>query len=168
MVHAEGVSFRGVIEIAARVQRFSEISPLLVVSKSTCVPQFTKLSPISNILPPRGYFSLTEVKLSIRRLRYENACALFLFPDEHELQILISNLRDHISHTGGILVRHLRRKDYLTTKCEKLCAFITAHLQARSPKRSECIILIYFLFINCKETVCIYIYLSTTRLDSSV
>lgn len=59
------------------------------------------------------------------------------FPDNHELQVLVMNLRDHINNTGEILVRQLRRKDYLITKCEKLCAIITAHLQARSPKRRK-------------------------------
>lgn len=56
---------------------------------------------------------------------------------EHELQVLVQNLRDHINHTGEILIRQLRRKDYLATKCEKLCAIITAHLLAVSPKRGE-------------------------------
>ncbi|XP_026669967.1 uncharacterized protein LOC108625674 isoform X2 [Ceratina calcarata] len=53
------------------------------------------------------------------------------------MEVLILNLRDHINHTGGILVRQLRRKDYLTTKRDKLCAIITAHLQAASLKRVE-------------------------------
>ena len=56
---------------------------------------------------------------------------------EHELHVLVQNLRDHINHTGEILIRQLRRKDYLATKCEKLCAIITAHLLAVSPKRGE-------------------------------
>ena len=59
------------------------------------------------------------------------------FSGEHELRVLVLNLRDHINHTGETLVRQLRRKDHLTTKCEKLCAIITAHLQAVSQKRGE-------------------------------
>lgn len=62
---------------------------------------------------------------------------MFNISGKDELQILILNLRDHINHTGGILIRQLRRKDYLVSKRDKQCDIITAHLQAHSPKRSE-------------------------------
>lgn len=58
-------------------------------------------------------------------------------PGTDELQVMVLNLRDHINHTGGILVRQLRRKDYLYMKREKQSAIITAYLQAHSLKRSE-------------------------------
>ncbi|KAG5330544.1 TBC30 protein, partial [Acromyrmex heyeri] len=54
-----------------------------------------------------------------------------------ELQILLMTLHDHIIHTGGLLIRQLRRKDYLTVKCDKQCDIITAYLQAHSAKRIE-------------------------------
>ncbi|CAL7951896.1 unnamed protein product [Xylocopa violacea] len=63
--------------------------------------------------------------------------ARLLWKNLHELQVLVFNLREHINHTGGILIRQLRRKDYLMTKRDKLCGIITAHLQAFSPKRIE-------------------------------
>ncbi|OAD57740.1 TBC1 domain family member 30 [Eufriesea mexicana] len=63
--------------------------------------------------------------------------ARLLWKSKHELHILVLTLRDHINHTGEILIRQLRRKDYLSTKCEKLCAIVSAHLQALSPKRVE-------------------------------
>nr|XP_012136115.1 PREDICTED: uncharacterized protein LOC100879104 isoform X1 [Megachile rotundata] len=63
--------------------------------------------------------------------------ARLLWKTNHELQILVLKLRDHINHIGGILIRQLRRKDYLAIKREKQCGIITAHLQALSPKRVE-------------------------------
>ncbi|CAK9831625.1 TBC1 domain family member 30 [Anthophora retusa] len=63
--------------------------------------------------------------------------ARLLWKNKHELHVLVLNLRDHINYIGGVLVRQLRRKDYLMNKREKLCAIITAHLQALSPKRIE-------------------------------
>ncbi|XP_034183224.2 uncharacterized protein LOC117605705 isoform X1 [Osmia lignaria lignaria] len=63
--------------------------------------------------------------------------ARLLWKSNHELQVLVLNLRDHINHTGGMLIRQLRRKDYLIIKREKQCAIITAHLQALSRKRIE-------------------------------
>ncbi|XP_076643093.1 uncharacterized protein LOC143353560 isoform X4 [Halictus rubicundus] len=63
--------------------------------------------------------------------------ARLLWKSKSELQILIRNLQDHISHTGGLLIRQLRRKDYLSTKREKQCDIITAYLQAYSRKHIE-------------------------------
>ncbi|KZC12289.1 TBC1 domain family member 30 [Dufourea novaeangliae] len=63
--------------------------------------------------------------------------ARLLWKSKSELQVLILNLRDHINHTGGILIRQLRRKDYLSSKREKQCDIITAYLQAHSRKRVE-------------------------------
>ncbi|KOX69937.1 TBC1 domain family member 30 [Melipona quadrifasciata] len=77
----------------------------------------------------------TASSLRIRPQHQHLQKARLLWKSEHELRVLVLNLRDHINHTGEILVRQLRRKDYLTTKCEKLCAIITAHLQAVSQKR---------------------------------
>lgn len=82
---------------------------------------------------------------SRKKIRESMHCSSF--PDNHELQVLVMNLRDHINNTGEILVRQLRRKDYLITKCEKLCAIITAHLQARSPKRRKLKHLLYIYII---------------------
>ncbi|XP_043522425.1 uncharacterized protein LOC122535175 isoform X3 [Frieseomelitta varia] len=79
----------------------------------------------------------TASSLRIRPQHQHLQKARLLWKSEHELRVLVLNLRDHINHTGEILVRQLRRKDYLTTKCEKLCAIITAHLQAVSQKRVE-------------------------------
>ncbi|EZA62278.1 TBC1 domain family member [Ooceraea biroi] len=63
--------------------------------------------------------------------------ARLLLKRRDELQILLVTLRDHISHTGGLLIRQLRRKDYLTVKRDKQCDIITAYLQAHSAKRFE-------------------------------
>ncbi|XP_024876036.1 uncharacterized protein LOC112457311 isoform X1 [Temnothorax curvispinosus] len=60
-----------------------------------------------------------------------------LLKRKDELQILLMTLHDHIIHTGGLLIRQLRRKDYLTAKCDKQCDIITAYLQAHSAKRIE-------------------------------
>nr|XP_031841294.1 uncharacterized protein LOC116430825 isoform X3 [Nomia melanderi] len=60
--------------------------------------------------------------------------ARLLWKSKSELQILILNLRDHINHTGGILIRQLRRKDYLTIKQEKQFDIITAYLRANNGK----------------------------------
>ncbi|XP_011880484.1 PREDICTED: uncharacterized protein LOC105568985 isoform X2 [Vollenhovia emeryi] len=60
-----------------------------------------------------------------------------LLKRKDELQILLMTLHDHIIHTGGLLIRQLRRKDYLTAKCDKQCDIITAYLQAHSAKRME-------------------------------
>lgn len=82
---------------------------------------------------------------------------------EHELQVLVLNLRDHINHTGEILIRQLRRKDYLATKCEKLCAIITAHLLAVSAKRGEYIFRIFtilLLFFRTSSMTYAYICIS--------
>lgn len=54
-----------------------------------------------------------------------------------ELQILLVTLREHIVHTGGLLIRQLRRRDYLAAKRDKQCDIITAYLQAYSAKRRE-------------------------------
>ncbi|XP_008208165.1 uncharacterized protein LOC100678809 isoform X1 [Nasonia vitripennis] len=54
-----------------------------------------------------------------------------------ELRVVLGTLRDHVSHTGSLLVRQLRRRDYLLARREKLYNVITAHLQAHSSKRSE-------------------------------
>lgn len=54
-----------------------------------------------------------------------------------ELQILLENLHEHIIHTGGLLVRQLRRKDYLIAKRDKHYDIITAYLQAHSTKRCK-------------------------------
>ncbi|KAK2584477.1 hypothetical protein KPH14_006852 [Odynerus spinipes] len=63
--------------------------------------------------------------------------ARLLLKSKTELQMLIKFLHDHINHTGGLLVRQLRRKDYLMAKRDKQCDIITAHLQAYSAKRSK-------------------------------
>ncbi|XP_076640504.1 uncharacterized protein LOC143352118 isoform X2 [Colletes latitarsis] len=63
--------------------------------------------------------------------------ARLLWKSKTELEVLVMNLRDHINHIGGILIRQLRRKDYLSIKREKQYDIITAHLQAHSPKRTE-------------------------------
>ncbi|XP_076278137.1 uncharacterized protein LOC143208013 isoform X3 [Lasioglossum baleicum] len=63
--------------------------------------------------------------------------ARLLWKSTSELQILIRNLRDHINHTGSLLIRQLRRKDYLSIKREKQCDIITAYLQAYSRKHIE-------------------------------
>ncbi|XP_020298630.1 uncharacterized protein LOC109862857 isoform X2 [Pseudomyrmex gracilis] len=63
--------------------------------------------------------------------------ARLLLKRKDELQILLSTLHDHIIHTGGLLIRQLRRKDYLTAKRDKQCDIITAYLQAHSAKRFE-------------------------------
>ncbi|XP_011631316.1 uncharacterized protein LOC105423307 isoform X3 [Pogonomyrmex barbatus] len=60
-----------------------------------------------------------------------------LLKRKDELEILLMTLREHIIHTGGLLIRQLRRKDYLTAKCDKQCDIITAYLQAHSAKRIE-------------------------------
>nr|XP_012216603.1 PREDICTED: LOW QUALITY PROTEIN: uncharacterized protein LOC105668696 [Linepithema humile] len=60
-----------------------------------------------------------------------------LLKRKDELQILLTTLHDHIIHTGGLLIRQLRRKDYLTAKRDKQCDVITAYLQAHSAKRFE-------------------------------
>lgn len=60
-----------------------------------------------------------------------------LFSGKTELQVSIKILYDHINHTGGLLVRQLRRKDYLIAKRDKQCDIITANLQAHSAKRSK-------------------------------
>ncbi|KAL0105831.1 hypothetical protein PUN28_015925 [Cardiocondyla obscurior] len=60
-----------------------------------------------------------------------------LLKKKDELQILLMTLHEHIIHTGGLLIRQLRRKDYLTAKCDKQCDIITAYLQAHSAKRIE-------------------------------
>lgn len=92
----------------------------------------------NNSLPYRPIWNIVFTRKFARdREKRESMHLFFSFPDNHELQVLVMNLRDHINNTGEILVRQLRRKDYLITKCEKLCAIITAHLQARSPKRGK-------------------------------
>ncbi|XP_035726381.1 uncharacterized protein LOC118443462 isoform X3 [Vespa mandarinia] len=63
--------------------------------------------------------------------------ARLLLKSKTELHVLIKILYDHINHTGGLLVRQLRRKDYLTAKRDKQCDIITANLQAHSAKRIE-------------------------------
>ncbi|KAG7212318.1 hypothetical protein KM043_012642 [Ampulex compressa] len=63
--------------------------------------------------------------------------ARLLLKSENELDVLILTLREHINHTGGLLVRQLRRKDYLIAKRDKQCNVITAHLQAYSQKRTR-------------------------------
>ncbi|XP_076686925.1 uncharacterized protein LOC143378816 isoform X2 [Andrena cerasifolii] len=63
--------------------------------------------------------------------------ARLLWKSTDELQVMMVNLRDHINHTGGMLVRQLRRKDYLSMKREKQSDIITAYLQAHSLKRTE-------------------------------
>lgn len=60
-----------------------------------------------------------------------------LYTGKDELQVLLVTLHDHVVHTGGLLIRQLRRKDYLTAKRDKQCDIITAHLQAHSEKRCE-------------------------------
>lgn len=122
--------FRPVIKIAARVQRFPlQVSTLLSAAKlrNSRHSNF-KITPFHTA--QSGILCLHEIEKKEMHL-------FFSFPDNHELQVLVMNLRDHINNTGEILVRQLRRKDYLITKCEKLCAIITAHLQARSPKRGK-------------------------------
>ncbi|OXU27606.1 hypothetical protein TSAR_013960 [Trichomalopsis sarcophagae] len=54
-----------------------------------------------------------------------------------ELRIVLGTLRDHVSHTGSLLVRQLRRREYLLSRREKLYNVITAHLQAHSSKRKS-------------------------------
>ncbi|XP_076164058.1 uncharacterized protein LOC143144996 isoform X2 [Ptiloglossa arizonensis] len=63
--------------------------------------------------------------------------ARLLWKNNTELQVMVVNLRDHINHIGGILIRHLRRKDYLSIKREKHYDIVTAYLQAHSAKRVE-------------------------------
>ncbi|XP_053995038.1 uncharacterized protein LOC128885183 isoform X2 [Hylaeus volcanicus] len=63
--------------------------------------------------------------------------ARLLWKNKTELQVLVMNLQDHINHTGAILIRQLRRKDYLSIKREKQWDIITAYLQAHSQKRVE-------------------------------
>ncbi|XP_017791373.1 PREDICTED: uncharacterized protein LOC108573435 [Habropoda laboriosa] len=79
----------------------------------------------------------TASSLRIRPQHQHLQKARLLWKSKHELHILVLNLRDHINYVGGILVRQLRRKDYLVNKREKLCAIITAHIQALSLKRIE-------------------------------
>lgn len=57
--------------------------------------------------------------------------------DLAELEILIGTLSEHVSQAGGLLIRQLRRRDHLVAKRDKQYDVITAHLQARSEKRSE-------------------------------
>ncbi|XP_063980248.1 uncharacterized protein LOC135164114 isoform X2 [Diachasmimorpha longicaudata] len=54
-----------------------------------------------------------------------------------ELTIVLETLRSHVNHAGGLLIRQLRRRDYLHTKRDRQYDVITAHLQAHSNKRSE-------------------------------
>lgn len=60
-----------------------------------------------------------------------------LCPDISELQVLVGTLSEHVNHAGGLLVRQLRRREHLVAKRDKQYDVITAHLQARSEKRSE-------------------------------
>ena len=61
----------------------------------------------------------------------------FSFPGEEELRVILENLKEHVNHTGGLLIRQLRRRDYFLAKRDKQCNFVTAHLQAHSKKTSE-------------------------------
>ncbi|XP_024944436.1 uncharacterized protein LOC107271044 isoform X2 [Cephus cinctus] len=63
--------------------------------------------------------------------------ARLLLKHETELRILVRILQGHVNHAGGLLIRQLRRRDYLLAKRDKLYDVITAHLQARSEKRNE-------------------------------
>ncbi|XP_023290729.1 uncharacterized protein LOC105694437 [Orussus abietinus] len=54
-----------------------------------------------------------------------------------ELHVLVDDLQERIDHVGGLLVRQLRRRDYLVNRRNKRYDVVTAHLQARSEKRSE-------------------------------
>ncbi|XP_033222408.1 uncharacterized protein LOC117176309 [Belonocnema kinseyi] len=54
-----------------------------------------------------------------------------------ELYVVLKTLKEHVSHAGGLLIRQLRRRDYLIAKRDKQCDVITAHLQAHSKKTSE-------------------------------
>ncbi|XP_034935653.1 uncharacterized protein [Chelonus insularis] len=56
---------------------------------------------------------------------------------QEELNVVLETLRVHINHAGGLLIRQLRRRDYLRTKRDRQYDVITAHLQAYSNKRSE-------------------------------
>ncbi|EFN82594.1 TBC1 domain family member 30 [Harpegnathos saltator] len=80
-------------------------------------------STASSLRPRPQHQYLQEARLLLKR--------------KDELQILLETLHKHIVHTGGLLVRQLRRKEYVVAKRDKQCDVITAYLQAHSAKRCE-------------------------------
>ncbi|XP_019697803.1 uncharacterized protein LOC105185006 isoform X2 [Harpegnathos saltator] len=80
-------------------------------------------STASSLRPRPQHQYLQEARLLLKR--------------KDELQILLETLHKHIVHTGGLLVRQLRRKEYVVAKRDKQCDVITAYLQAHSAKRFE-------------------------------
>ena len=63
-------------------------------------------------------------------------CFLYIL-DIDELRVLVSSLKEHLSHVGSQLLRQLKKRDRLTAKQGRHCDVITAILQATSPKRRE-------------------------------
>ena len=54
-----------------------------------------------------------------------------------ELETLLATLRSDVHYAGSLLVRELKRRDALISRCEKQNDMITAFLQALSAKRSK-------------------------------
>ncbi|XP_043481118.1 uncharacterized protein LOC122510496 isoform X3 [Leptopilina heterotoma] len=56
---------------------------------------------------------------------------------EKELRVVLKTLMEHVSYEGGLLIRQLRRRDYLLAKRDKQYDVITAHLYTHCEKTSE-------------------------------
>ncbi|XP_011297573.1 uncharacterized protein [Fopius arisanus] len=91
---------------------------------------------------PRGDRSRSESESTVSSFRptpqhrYLRKTRLLLKSTE-ELTIVLETLRSHVNQAGALLIRQLRRRDYLLTKRDRQYDVITAHLQAYSNKRSE-------------------------------
>lgn len=123
--------------------RFLEIGIrfLMLIWKIGFLIRFPQLGPTYSF--ETQFFQVT---ISAQKL-------LFLFllkinvPDVEELRSVRDALKRRVSAEGGVLVKHLKRKDALRSKQERLCQLITAHLRAHSHQAGT---YKYYAYSSCR------------------